>query len=315
MKIKELNLGLSVHNPSICEYEDGYLCVAPGWNESPERLDHLLEYWRKGVYFPGLKNHLFILNSDFKVVSERQSVLRGVFNCSLLVTGTKILVFGNMRVGDKQRMCYAQINSPDDISEVKIIDYPSDRKFEKNWSPFMFDGNIHLVYSVKPFKVIKLKDGGVYEDISIVDWELPKEVRGEIHGGTRAIPYGEEHLSLCHSLVLSSTDEQKIREHHEIRKYKTWAYTFSTEPPFRILKFTKEPILDGEKLELGSAKERTWGVWLSEQCKVVLERGLALKENQVVITYGEQDLRAKILLLEKDELDNLLTPVEGREHE
>jgi hypothetical protein len=315
MKFKELKLGLSVHNPSICEYEDGYLCVAPGWDESLEHLDYLLKHWRKGTYFPGLKNHLFLLNSDFEVTSERQSVLQGVFNCSLLATGTKILMFGNMGVGDKQRMCYAQINSPDDISEVKIIDYPSDRKFEKNWSPFFLNGNIYLVYSVKPFKVIKLKDDGASEDVSTIDWELPQEVLGELHGGTRAIPYGEERLSLCHSLVLSSTDEHKIREHYEIRKYKTWAYTFSTVPPFRILKFTKEPILDGEKLELGSAKERTWGVWLSEQCKVVLERGLVLKEKQVVITYGEQDLRAKILLLEKDELDDLLTPVEGREYE
>jgi len=306
MKIKPLNLGLSVHNPSICEYEDGYLCVAPGWNESLEHLKHLLQHWRKGVYFPGLTNHLFLLNSDFEIVFERRNILRNVLDCSLLTIETKLVAFGTVRVSDKRRMCYAQITSLGDISEVKIIDYATDRKTEKNWSPFFFNNNIYLIYSIKPFKIIELKADGTCEDVSSVDWKLPQEIQGELHGGTRAIPYGEEYLSLCHSLVLTPANEQKTRKEREIRKYKIWAYTFSAKQPFKILKFTEKPILDAEKLELGLVNE---GVWLNEQSRVVYERGLALRKGQVIITCGEQDLRSKILLLEKSELDNLLTPV------
>jgi predicted GH43/DUF377 family glycosyl hydrolase len=51
----------------------------------------------------------------------------------------------------------------------------------------------------------------------------------------------------------------------------------------------------------------TW--WLDVRSKVLFERGLIIQEDKIIISYGEQDFRAKILILDKKDLEDLLVTV------
>jgi hypothetical protein len=315
---------LEIHNPTICEYGGGYLCIVAHlnftlcWNfRSPKKEGYLIKVdeqkWmmvhRSSIL--KLTNFIFTLNSNFEVSSELQEILPEVWDCSLLPVKSGVYVFGTMgKIEGRNyvaRMCYSKIDFLKAMDPVEII-YRDCLSKEKNWSPFVLDNDIYLIYSIFPFKVLKLienETSSYAKKVSDESWELPWSLLDKemLHGGTRAVPYNDrEYLSLCH-LVAKKRIGSK-----ELRTYKIYAYTFSRELPFRILRFSSKPILDAEKLDLPTLRNAE-SYWLTEGSKVVFERGLVLKENHAIISYGEQDRRAKILVLEREKLDNFLKKI------
>lgn len=111
---------------------------------------------------------------------------------------------------------------------------------EKNWTPFNWRDQACFVYHIEPHTVFQLMPGGVSApsatkcDLSFWKWGRPL-------GGTPPILIDGEYFSLFHSRLPWKRDR---------RKYFVGAYAFEARPPFRITRFTREPILYGYPSDL-----------------------------------------------------------------
>lgn len=143
---------------------------------------------------------------------------------------------------------------------------------EKNWVWFHHDGNPHLIYLMRPHRVVRMSSDFVAEETFETDDELPWEY-GEPRGGTPPILIGNEYWSFFHSSTA-------WRDTAPIRQYHMGAYCFESQPPFRITKMTPEPILSGSPYDRYSP----------DKPLVVFPNGALCKDGNFLVTMGVNDL-------------------------
>ncbi len=106
---------------------------------------------------------------------------------------------------------------------------------EKNWCWFVHEGFLHFVYMTNPTVICKTRMGQVVEEYkteSKINWPW-----GELRGGTPPVRVGDEYISFFHS----STQWRTQRE----RRYFMGAIAFSATAPFKITRYTPNPLLIG----------------------------------------------------------------------
>jgi hypothetical protein len=291
--IKEISCPISIHNLSICEYGNNFLCIATHWDQEISGMR------MKGIW---IRNYFFFLNSNFELLSNPIEILSDLRELSICPVKDHYFIFGTKIEKGTRKMCYAKFDSPFQATKFKEIDYNESSLNEKNWSPFISENKIYLIQSIVPFIVLELdEESGKARKVSDISWNssLPN-----LHAGTRALLYNKkEYLCLCHSVKKSKIGNER----KELREYSIWAFTFSTEIPFKILRFSKKPIVDSSIIPDTELARDTW--WLDVRSKVLFERGLIIQEDKIIISYGEQDFRAKILILDKKDLEDLLVTV------
>lgn len=147
------------------------------------------------------------------------------------------------------------------------LDWPARRAhlgdlppIEKNWSPFFRHEQLHFVYSLHPLRILQVDgysstarkkknetdlspDAG--EVIYTAHASLVSETRcpesaaaweyGQMRGGTPALLVGGEYLTFFHSRF-------RLRG-SSFETYFMGAVTFSAEPPFRLLRQSRVPLL------------------------------------------------------------------------
>jgi predicted GH43/DUF377 family glycosyl hydrolase len=172
-----------------------------------------------------------------------------------------------------------------------LVAYEGERadRWEKNWTPFDYRGELYLAYSQSPHKIFRpLWGRGACETVA----STPTEVEwdwGTIRGGTQALMEGEEYLSFFHSstYMISAHSEGKCIQH-----YFMGAYTFEKDPPFRITKVSPEPIV-GPRFYHGAA-HKTW-----KKLRVVFPGGFVADEECIWVVYGRQDFELWVVKLDK----------------
>ncbi len=155
---------------------------------------------------------------------------------------------------------------------------------EKNWVPFVKDNKLLLSYNLMPHKVMELEDTRknslihyTYENnpcFSRFFWDW-----GEPRGGTPAKLVNGEYLAFFHSCF---------------GKKKKWyvmgAYTYQANPPYKVTKVSKYPILFGK----------------IKNTRIVFPCGfIEQKENNknlIYVSYGENDSISKIVVIDKEKL-------------
>lgn len=144
---------------------------------------------------------------------------------------------------------------------------------EKNWVWFEHGGLLHFVYRTNPHVVCKTRNGAVIEEFKT---EAPKLnwTFGELRGGTSPVKVGDEFVSFFHSSMPWKNNK---------RRYYMGAYAFESEPPFRITRYTPQPLL------IGSAHDEVmpnipWPV-------VVFPCGAIFEKNEWLVVGGLNDLR------------------------
>jgi len=183
------------------------------------------------------------------------------------------------------------------LSKIEsLTDFPgqSQKRREKNWVPFDYNGNLLLSYSLFPHKVLRpLLDGSESCDLvatskSNISWKW-----GELRGGTPALKVGSEYLAFFHSSINIATDHsgEKVMPHYFIG-----AYTFEKDPPFRITKISKEPII-GKDFYHGRKYLPYW-----HPVRVVFPCGYIFYQNHILLAYGRQDHEIWIAKLDKEAL-------------
>lgn len=175
-------------------------------------------------------------------------------------------------------------------------------RWEKNWVPFDYKGNLLLAYSLLPHYILMPLIGtGHCETIASTTGNITWDW-GTLRGGTPALEHNGEYLAFFHSSkALATTHSNGKKMDH----YVMGAYTFSLDPPFTITKISPEPIV--AKKFYDGPPHKTW-----KPLRVVFPCGFVFDDNYIWISYGRQDHEIWIVKLNKQGLLNSLAPVEPR---
>lgn len=176
----------------------------------------------------------------------------------------------------------------------------SDEKWEKNWVPFEFQGDLLLAYSIFPHKILwPLLPRGECETVCQTRGEV-KWDWGPIRGGTQAFPVSDtEYLSIFHS----STHLFSVHsEGKKISHYFMGGYTFEKNPPFRITRVSPKPLI--AKGFYNSPPYKTW-----KPLRAIFPCGLIIDDDYIWISYGRQDYEMWIAKCDKKRLLRSLIPV------
>jgi predicted GH43/DUF377 family glycosyl hydrolase len=173
-----------------------------------------------------------------------------------------------------------------------------EQRWEKNWTPFDYQGNLLLIYSLTPHRILRLLGNGKCETYASTE-SFPYWEWGVLRGGTPALREGNEYLSFFHSSLRISTLHSQGQE---MPHYFMGAYTFSAEPPFAITQISPQPIIG--KNFYTSPPYKTW-----RPLRVVFPGGFIANEENIWIVYGKQDFEIWVVKLDKKKLLQSLVPV------
>jgi predicted GH43/DUF377 family glycosyl hydrolase len=219
------------------------------------------------------------------------------------------IVFSDVTKGkyihDTRRSFLAELSYEKGFFKVKrkegCLDFEGeiDRRWEKNWSPFDYAGNLLLIYSITPHRILYPLLSSrtcvtVASSYSDIDWQW-----GELRGGTPALIENDQYLSFFHSSkVMDSVQSNGKRMQH----YFMGAYTFSKSPPFAVQQISPKPIV-GKNFYNGPSYQ-TW-----KPLRVIFPGGFISDEKFIWIAYGRQDHEIWITKIDKAGLFNSLIPV------
>lgn len=177
------------------------------------------------------------------------------------------------------------------------INYPS-KLAEKNWTPFIYNNQLLLQYTVKPQEIL-LPDLETGECTTLykIDYELPLNrdfTWNDLRGGTPPILEKDTYLALFHSFKIASSNIAKEKIHH----YFMGAYTFSATPPFLINAVSPMPIV-GDGFYFSSKFNK----------RVVYPGGIIQAKNRIYVLYGSDDKFVHVAILDKEKLLESLRPV------
>lgn len=162
---------------------------------------------------------------------------------------------------------------------------------EKNWTPFVIAGEIHLLYTIDPFLVLKpnLKTG---ECLEVFRENLHVSHLGFPRGGTPAIDMGDRFLSFYH--VLHKGPERGLFGYLKGQCYYMSAFAFSKAPPFRIVGKVDAP--------LGTKN-------MYQKKKIVFPSSLIQQGNELYLFWGVDDQK---MFVGKVPIDRLTESFERR---
>ncbi len=175
----------------------------------------------------------------------------------------------------------------------------NDMRYEKNWVPFEYEGELLLSYSLIPHHILRpILGTGACETVEISasniqwNWGVPR-------GGTQALFDKDHYLAFFHSWIDLPTVQSNGKK---ISHYFMGAYTFQAHPPFAITAFSPQPIVAENFYQPPYYK--TW-----KPLRCVFPAGIIIDENYIWISYGRQDHEIWIVKLDKKGLTESLIPV------
>jgi hypothetical protein len=142
---------------------------------------------------------------------------------------------------------------------------------EKNWNWFFDRGVPLLIYLIQPHTIVQFDQGyrasKIYEmDPQGINWPY-----GSPRGGTPPVLVEGEYWTFFHSSVGAG---------HFTRRYFMGAYAFEAQPPYRMTRFVKRPLLVGSKDD----------VWAEGKPLVVFPCGSIFRNGNWTVSLGVNDL-------------------------
>lgn len=108
---------------------------------------------------------------------------------------------------------------------------------QKNYVFWSYEGRLMCLYQCHPFhRIHDLSEEGVVHDSDAPTWPY-----GEIRGGTPPLPYDGKLLRFFHSRLNNETFGPKFR-------YYLGAYLMEPEPPFKVVRVSRRPIIYGSEI-------------------------------------------------------------------
>lgn len=151
---------------------------------------------------------------------------------------------------------------------------------EKNWMPFEYENEIYLIASINPHIIYKLNKNNEAEKVYETKWISPWFNSEFLRGNTNAVrlPNGN-YLSTFHTV-------EKMNK--SMHYYDNGCYVFEGKPPFKVLKCANRTYLKAEDAVEPHFRKKG----LIQVCFPV---GMLRKDNNLLISYGDNDSSVKIL--------------------
>jgi predicted GH43/DUF377 family glycosyl hydrolase len=242
-------------NPVIIKFRQRLLMVTPlefhlktGIGSEKRYATNTIEFrWFNHSLFPyhtnysflGVENEIRQLHNELPGADPRVIV----YNDSCFVIYFAYVLAGH----EKQKCGLAQINYLE-ASKTLNITYTAQPIYDKhlfrnsrqkNWIPFVYKNETLLIQSINPFRVLRMINYGTHQiSVDIVSESQGNYVpylKSEPRGGTNVLNLGDYYLSFYHTKSILLTNP--------LYTYTFGAFTFSTEPPFRLLQMSITPIM------------------------------------------------------------------------
>jgi predicted GH43/DUF377 family glycosyl hydrolase len=282
----DLPFAPGAYNASLIAYEEGYL------------LAYRFDIYKAPVFY---NLHAFFqyvrlvkLDKEFKPIGTGSLYVElgnRSYDPRLVQVGSSTyLTFTSPKPEDPNSNCSSRINltKVHDHGTYFTFDHPVPLTvefqylWEKNWSPFNYQGTLCLSYSVNPHKVIVPYENGscdlICETTQPIQWDF-----GIIRGGTPALLVDEEYLAFFHSSLWSPSANRFI--------YSMGAYTFSAHPPFPLKRISSRPFAHPDFYST-PMNDLTYA-------QVVFPAGIAVKDNTIFVSYGENDGAIKVMEIDR----------------
>jgi predicted GH43/DUF377 family glycosyl hydrolase len=290
----------SVFNPSIISYKDGYLLSfrlrehLPSQHSKPWRVDaSFIGLARLDQRFKVLKNSVQLLN----IASYDDKFSFYVEDGRLFKVGERIFLIFNdlhpMGAMDGFAMYLAEISEENGVFKPKRsaipLKYSSAISIEKNWTPFVLENRIFLIYSDSPRTILELDpDTGKCQEIVRTPaddlWPF-----GKARGGTPACLVEDGFLTFFHTRYVERQPDGK-----ENINYIMGAYLFEPQFPFSIQAITPIPLGHRHFYDADNSK------------KIVYPCGIAPIGDRMVVTWGKNDNSSYLSIIDKKKLIALI---------
>lgn len=228
----------------------------------------------------------------------------------LVVIHNKLFIIYNntLRIDgvDTRRMIVAELHYDgknfftDTYARVLNFEGNTAKLLQKNWSPFEYNNRLFLSYSVDPHRVeVPIDNCEASQTVSKCEMKINYSW-GEIRGGTPALFDGDRYLAFFHSSKDISTVQSGGKK---ILHYFMGAYTFSDNPPFKVLTVSPEPIVHPSFYD--GPMHKTW-----KPLRCVFPCGILIDGAYVWVTYGKQDHESWVVKFDKQKLLESLVETE-----
>lgn len=197
---------------------------------------------------------------DARLFQYKQQLFASVDTLQDVLMNTKQVVVPINFVNTRPKVIKSNLNS-----------YISESQTEKNWQFFEHNNQMHVIYSVQPFRVFELQNFDLKRKVAEQDWTL-----GQVHvrGGTPPVRIGNQFYMVTHS-----------------KDYKMYMVTF--DESLRITKCTTCPLLTLP------------GHYIHFPCGLVYDE----RANTFLVSVGFNNKQIGILTVQKSRVDSLLDRV------
>lgn len=247
----------------------------------------------------------------YNEIEELNLMIRGQDPRMVIYNDSYIQVFFTSIVHglEHQRMGTAEIRYMEDTQTLNVTYInqelrPGTRdsvllgRHQKNWSPFIYNGETLLIQSIYPLRVVQMHEYGTPDMfVNITSDELyhpVTDIKGDLRGGSNAILIGDRYLSFYHT--------RTVLPFNILTSYVFGAYTFTAKPPFKMLEMSPTPIMP--------ARVYT-GAWASRHIDYCAYPMHIFRENEEYIhmSFGFQDRYGMMGKLHLPTLLKSLVPV------
>lgn len=206
----------------------------------------------------------------------------------------KVISRGGFRVFVAELEVKGQKVTAKNIEKITTFEGESKDVREKGWIPFEYENTLKLIYSISPTLIFDYVQGTGSCKTFAKTHPKTQWKWGVLRGGTAAVKIDDAYyLSFFHSSIemktLHSGDAKALH-------YFMGAYLFSSQPPFRILAMSPEPII-GKNFYEG----KKYKPYHHPVC-AVFPGGYLWEEPTVFVFYGRQDHEIWVVALDKMKL-------------
>jgi predicted GH43/DUF377 family glycosyl hydrolase len=168
------------------------------------------------------------------------------------------------------------------------------KNIEKNWTPFIYEDQIHFIYTYDPLIIIKPNlVTGECEEVSYGDTlQFTKPYKAP-RGGTPACPVEDGFLAFYH---ICNTDRPVKRylglSSYGVGCYLMGAVEISKDAPFRILKKTKG-LISGKAL-------------YTQKRKIEYPSSLIVFDDRYILFWGREDKKIMVGTIDREKLSTYM---------
>lgn len=166
--------------------------------------------------------------------------------------------------------------------------------WEKNWAFFSHDNRLYCVYSIKPHRVFEIAGDQIVNEYLT---ETPHAwTGGHLRGGASPVRVGDVLYHWFHGRVGEGTSTT----------YNTGVYTFEAQPPFRVLRMTRNPVQWADPETKGASQaavvfacgahlEKSF--WMPDQNPPIWHISEGVHDSAVdVVTFDSRDVEERLAL-------------------